>query len=159
MGKRENYLSWKQYFMTIATASAMRSKDPNTQVGAVIVNGLNQILSTGYNGFPRGIDDDIFPWANSDGEWAELKYPYVAHAELNAIVSAKTDLTNTSLYVTLFPCNECTKLAIQAGISKIYYMEDKYHNDKEFVTSRKMLDAAGIVYEALLDLEINIEVK
>ncbi|WP_026389535.1 deoxycytidylate deaminase [[Acholeplasma] multilocale] len=158
MGKRQDYLSWKPYFMTVATASAMRSKDPSTQVGAVVVNKLNQIISTGYNGFPRGVDDDSFPWDNAEGDWGDLKYPYVAHAELNAIVSARADLTDCDLYVTLFPCNECTKIVLQSGIKKIYFMEDKYHDSKECVASRKMLDAAGVVYEQLPNLEINIQV-
>nr|WP_036256263.1 dCMP deaminase family protein [Mesoplasma syrphidae] len=157
--KRTDYLSWKPYFMTVAKASAMRSKDPSTQVGAVIVNKLNQIISTGYNGFPRGINDDEFPWINSGEDWGNLKYPYVAHAELNAIVSARTDLTGCDVYVTLFPCNECTKIIIQAGINRIYFIDDKYHNEKEFIASRKMLDAAKISYDQLPNLEITIKVK
>ncbi|AVP49032.1 deoxycytidylate deaminase [Williamsoniiplasma luminosum] len=156
--KRKEYLDWKTYFMIVAKASAMRSKDPSTQVGAVVVNHLQQIVSTGYNGFPRGISDDEFPWAR-EGEFVDTKYPYVAHAELNAIVASRTDLTGCEIYVTLFPCNECTKILIQAGISKIYFMEDKYADQPNIIASKRMLDAAKITYELLPNLNIEISIK
>ncbi|KNG79084.1 deoxycytidylate deaminase [Mycoplasma sp. HU2014] len=159
MSKRQNYLTWKQYFMLIAKASAMRSKDPTTQVGAIVVNKLNQIMSTGYNGFPRGVSDDEFPWQRQGAEWIDLKYAYVAHAEVNAIVSARTNLTDCDLYVTLFPCNECTKIIIQAGIKKVYYSLDKYHDQKEYIASRRMLDAAKIEYEQLPDIELEVKIN
>ncbi|PPE05462.1 deoxycytidylate deaminase [Williamsoniiplasma lucivorax] len=153
--KRKEYLDWKTYFMTVAKASAMRSKDPSTQVGAVVVNRLQQIVSTGYNGFPRGISDDDFPWER-EGDFVNTKYPYVAHAELNAVVASRTDLTGCELYVTLFPCNECAKILIQAGISKIYFMDNKYDNEPNVIASKRMLDAAQISYELLPDLKIEI---
>ncbi|WP_051584606.1 deoxycytidylate deaminase [Mesoplasma melaleucae] len=143
--------------MTVAKVCAMRSKDPSTQVGAILVNNLKQIISTGYNGFPRGVDDDKFPWTR-DGEWIDTKYPYVAHAELNAIVSARTNLTNCDVYVTLFPCNECTKIIIQAGISKVYYLEDKYSDSKEVQASKRMLEAAKIEYKQINDFNVNITI-
>ncbi|ATZ18070.1 deoxycytidylate deaminase [Mesoplasma melaleucae] len=155
--KRTNFLSWDQFFMTVAKVCAMRSKDPSTQVGAILVNNLKQIISTGYNGFPRGVDDDKFPWTR-DGEWIDTKYPYVAHAELNAIVSARTNLTNCDVYVTLFPCNECTKIIIQAGISKVYYLEDKYSDSKEVQASKRMLEAAKIEYKQINDFNVNITI-
>lgn len=155
--KRSDFLSWDQFFMTVAKVCAMRSKDPSTQVGAILVNNLKQIISTGYNGFPRGVGDDKFPWTR-DGEWIDTKYPYVAHAELNAIVSARTNLTNCDVYVTLFPCNECTKIIIQAGISKVYYLEDKYSDSKEVQASKRMLDAAKIEYKQIHDFNVNITI-
>ncbi|MCK8461605.1 dCMP deaminase family protein [Mycoplasma capricolum subsp. capricolum] len=159
MSKRLDYLSWQHYFMLIAKASAMRSKDPNTQVGAIVVNELQQIVATGYNGFPRGVSDDDFPWSKTNEDWLENKYAYVAHAELNAIVSSRSDLSNCDLYVTLFPCNECAKIIIQAGIKRIYYANDPYYQKKEFIASKKMLDAVNIKYIKLPDIEISLKVK
>ncbi|AVN63768.1 cytidine deaminase [Mesoplasma florum] len=155
--KRENFLNWEQFFMTVAKVCAMRSKDPSTQVGAILVNNLNQIISTGYNGFPRGVNDDEFPWTR-EGEWIDTKYPYVAHAELNAIVSARTNLTDSDVYVTLFPCNECTKIIIQAGIKKVYYLEDKYKDSIEVKASKRMLDAAKIEYKQINDFNVKISI-
>jgi len=160
MKEKEKYLDWITYFMTVAKVSSLRSKDPNSKVGAVIVNNLNQIVATGYNGFPRGVNDDDFPW-NRDGDFLESKYAYVAHAELNAIVSARRDLTGFDLYVTLFPCNECAKIVIQAGIKKIYYLEDKYEKSESIQASKKMLTAAKIdfIQTPKYDFKINVEVK
>jgi len=160
MKQKDKYLDWITYFMTVAKVSSLRSKDPNSKVGAVIVNNLNQIVATGYNGFPRGVNDDDFPW-NRDGSFLESKYAYVAHAELNAIVSARRDLTNFDLYVTLFPCNECAKIVIQAGIKKIYYLEDKYENSETIQASKKMLTAAKIdfIQTPNYEFEINVSVK
>ena len=113
-GKRTDYISWDEYFMGIAQLSAMRSKDPNTQVGACIVSQENKILSMGYNGFPKGCDDDEYPW-NREGDLCDSKYAYVTHSELNAILNYRGgSLEGTKLYVTLFPCNECAKAIIQA---------------------------------------------
>ncbi|ATZ21635.1 deoxycytidylate deaminase [Mesoplasma tabanidae] len=155
--KRDDFLSWEQFFMTVAKVCAMRSKDPSTQVGAILVNNLNQIISTGYNGFPRGVDDDKFPWSR-EGEWIDTKYPYVAHAELNAIVSARTNLTDSDVYVTLFPCNECTKIIIQAGIKKVFYLEDKYKDSIEVKASKRMLDAAKVEYYQISDFNVKISI-
>lgn len=140
--KRTDYISWDEYFMGIALLAAMRSKDPNTQVGACIVDRNNIILSTGYNGFPMGCSDDVFPWDRS-GE--DTKYPYVVHAELNAILnSGGKDLRGATIYVALFPCNECAKAIIQCGIKEVVYLSDKYATEKSTLASKRMLNAAGV---------------
>lgn len=142
--KRNGYISWDQYFMGVALLAAMRSKDPNTQVGACIVDGANHILSTGYNGFPNGCSDDEFPWGR-EGAMLESKYPFVVHAELNAILNARgKDLTGSRIYVALFPCNECAKAIIQAGISEVIYLSDKYAATDATLASKRMLRSAGV---------------
>ena len=149
--KRENYLPWDEYFMAIAKLSAMRSKDPSTQVGACIVSNDNRILSIGYNGAPNGFDDDKFPWAR-EGENLETKYPYVCHAEMNAILNyrgSKKDLEDAKIYVDLFPCNECAKIIIQSGIKKIIYLSDKYANTDGTIASKKLFDECGVEYEKI----------
>lgn len=144
--KREDYISWDEYFMGIALLSAMRSKDPSTQVGACIVSRENKILSMGYNGFPIGCSDDEFPWTRGTG-YEDSKYFYVAHAELNAILNYRgPGLDGTKLYVTQFPCNECSKAIIQSGITEVIYYEDKYENTPEVIASKRMFDAAGVRY-------------
>ncbi len=149
MSKRIDYISWDEYFMGIAALSAKRSKDPNTQVGACIVNDLNRIMSVGYNGFPRGCDDDIFPWER-EGEELGTKYPYVCHAELNAILNNRgANLENCRIYVTLFPCNECAKAIIQSGIREVVYISDKYSMTKGTIASKKMFEAAGVTLRML----------
>ena len=146
MPKRENYISWDEYFMGIAILSSRRSKDPNTQVGACIVNRSNKIMSVGYNGLPRGCNDDEFPWERTGDEY-DTKYPYVCHAELNAILnSGAADLDDCKLYVALFPCNECAKAIIQSGIKQIIYADDKYANTPSVKASKRMLDASGVTY-------------
>lgn len=152
---RNNYINWDEYFMGVAILSAHRSKDPNTQVGACIVNPLKRIVGIGYNGLPTGLDDTEFPW-NSEGEWLETKYPYVVHAEPNAILNATTNVRDCTLYVTLFPCNECAKLIIQSGIKEIVYMSDKYEGTKVDIASKRMLDAANVTYRKLEEIGINI---
>lgn len=146
--KRKDYLPWEEYFMGVASLSALRSKDPNTQVGACIVNESKRIVSIGYNGFPKGASDDTFPWGN-EGDMLETKYAYVVHAEANAILNATTKLENSSIYVTLFPCNECAKLIIQSGIKEIVYADNKYSDTLGHQASIKMLDAAGVIYRKL----------
>ena len=142
--KRQNYISWDEYFMGVAQLAAERSKDPSTQVGACIVDGEKRILSTGYNGFPHGCSDDEFPW-NRDESKGDTKYQYVVHAELNAILNASgKSLAGSTLYVGLFPCNECAKAIIQAGVKEVIYLSDKYKTTPNTVASRKMLNAAGI---------------
>lgn len=144
MGKREGYLSWDDYFMSVALLSAKRSKDPNTQVGACIVNKNNVIESIGYNGLPKGCSDDEFPW-ESEGNALDTKYPFVVHAELNAILNAKgKDLSNCRIYVALFPCNECAKAIIQSGINEVVYLSDKYANTDSVKASKRMFRAAGV---------------
>ena len=145
-GKRDDYITWDEYFMGVAKLSALRSKDPNTQVGACIVNDENRIMTVGYNGLPRGCSDDDFPWER-EGNPYDTKYAYVCHAELNAILSCGTaDLRNNRLYVTLFPCEGCTKALIQKGIKEVIYDSDKYHDTEEAAAARRMMDAAGVKY-------------
>ena len=144
--KREGYISWDEYFMGIAILSGERSKDPNTQVGACIVGSDNRTLSVGYNGFPNGCSDELFPWAREGAE-LETKYPFVAHSELNAILNYRGgSLEGSKLYVSLFPCNECAKAIIQAGIRTVIYDSDKYDGTPGNVASKKMFDAAGVKY-------------
>ena len=142
--KRKDYISWDEYFMGVAQLSAMRSKDPNTQVGACIVSQDNKILSMGYNGFPTGCSDDEFPWAR-EGEELERKYVYTVHSELNAILNYRGgSLEGAKLYVTLFPCNECAKAIIQAGIRELIYDDNKYSDTVSVIASRRMLETAGV---------------
>lgn len=144
--KRMDYISWDEYFMGIAVLSAMRSKDPNTQVGACIVSDDHKILSMGYNGFPKGCSDDDFPWCR-DGDPFDNKYFYTTHSELNAILNYRGgSLEGSKLYVTLFPCNECAKAIIQSGIKTICYDSDKYGETAGVRASKRMLDAAGVTY-------------
>lgn len=145
--KRKNYISWDEYFMGIAKLSGMRSKDPNSQVGACIVSPENKILSVGYNGFPRGCSDDEYPWAR-EGEPLDTKYVYVVHSELNAILNYRGgSLEGAKLYVSLFPCNECAKAIIQSGIKKVIYDCDKYASTFGVMASKKMLESAGVICE------------
>ena len=142
--KRTDYISWDEYFMGIAHLSGLRSKDPHTQVGACIVSKDHKILSVGYNGFPTGCSDDLFPW-NREGEALDSKYVYVTHGELNAILNYRGgSLEGSSLYVTLFPCNECAKAIIQSGIKEVVYDSDKYNGTDSCIASRKMLGAANV---------------
>lgn len=144
--KREGYISWDEYFMGVSKLSGMRSKDPNTQVGACIVSNNNKILSMGYNGFPNGCSDDEFPW-DREGEMLDTKYPFVTHSELNAILNYRGgSLEGTKLYVTLFPCNECAKAIIQAGIRTVVYADDKYCGTPGNIAAKKLFDAAGVKY-------------
>jgi dCMP deaminase len=144
--KRTNYISWDEYFMGVALLSAKRSKDPSTQVGACIVNDKNKIVGAGYNGLPMGCDDDTFPW-DKQGDFLNTKYPYVCHAELNAILNnIGMDLRGCKIYTALFPCNECTKAIIQSGIAEVIYLSDKYAGNDMFIASKKMLDTSGVRY-------------
>ncbi len=146
MSKREDYISWDEYFMGLAVLSGMRSKDPNTQVGACIVNEDMKIVGIGYNGFPMGCSDDHLPW-DRQGDWLDTKYPYVCHAELNAILnSVSRNLNNCTIYVGLFPCNECAKAIIQSGIKNVVYLSDKYAKSDNTIASKKMFDASNVVY-------------
>ncbi|XP_040892184.1 deoxycytidylate deaminase-like [Toxotes jaculatrix] len=145
--KREDYLECPEYFMAAACLTAQRSKDPSTQVGACIVNQENKIVGIGHNGMPNGCDDDLLPWSRSAGDRFETKYPYVCHAELNAIMNKNSaDVKGCTMYVTLFPCNECTKLIIQAGLKEVVYLSDKYHDTPEMTASRKLLSMAGVPF-------------
>ena len=145
--KRTDYISWDEYFMGIAMLAAKRSKDPSTQVGACIVSKDNIIISTGYNGMPKGCSDDEVPWGR---EGADTKYPYVVHAELNAILNANgRDLRGSRVYVALFPCNECAKAIIQSGVKEVVYLSDKYKDSMENIASKRMLTAAGVKFTRL----------
>jgi len=142
--KRKDYIDWDTYFMEIALLSAKRSKDPNTQVGACIVDQNKKIIGIGYNGFPIGCDDDELPWARTAKNINDTKYPYVVHAEANAILNSTKILKNAKIYVALFPCNECAKLIIQSGIKEIIYLDDKYSETDSHKASKRMLDMAKI---------------
>ena len=134
--------------MGIAVLSSLRSKDPNTQVGACIVSPDKKIIGVGYNGFPTGCSDDELPWQR-EGEWLETKYPYVCHAELNAILNSPiSSLKGATLYVALFPCNECAKAIIQSGIKELIYLSDKYHDTHASIASRRMFNMTGVKYRA-----------
>ncbi len=150
MPKRQDYITWDEYFMGIALLSARRSKDPNTQVGACIVSNANKIMSVGYNGFPLGCSDEEFPWEREGNEY-DTKYPYVCHAELNAILNnAGGDLRGCKIYVALFPCNECAKAIIQSGITEVVYLSDKYADTPGTRASKRMFNAAGVKLRKLI---------
>ena len=144
--KRTDYISWDEFFMGVALLSAERSKDPSTQVGACIVNSDNKIVSTGYNGAPRGYDDDTCMTWEREGNFLDTKYAYVCHAELNAILNSPSPVKGARIYVGLFPCNECAKAIIQSGIKEIIYMSDKYKDTEGDIASKKMLDNCGVTY-------------
>ena len=156
--KRTDYISWDEYFMGVAKLSGMRSKDPNTQVGCCIVSQDNKILSMGYNGLPTGCSDDVFPWAREGEDPLETKYVYTVHSELNAILNYRGgSLEGAKLYVSLFPCNECAKAIIQAGIKELIYADDKYEHTMSVIASKRMLKSAGVKFERYKYTERRIE--
>lgn len=157
MGKRLDAISWDEYFMGLAHLSALRSKDPSTQVGAAIVNQDNKIVGIGYNGLPLGFDDNDFSWQR-EGDFKETKYAYVVHAELNAILNATQSLKGCSIYVSLFPCNECAKAIVQAGIEQVVYEDDKYSGTDGDVVSKRIFESAGIALKKL-DKPVKISLK
>ena len=157
--KKQDYLSWDQYFMGIAKLSALRSKDPNTSVGACIVGTDNKILSVGYNGMPQGCSDDEYPW-DREGDPLDTKYLFVCHAELNALLNyTGTNLQGARIYTTLFPCNECTKALIQSGISEVIYMEDKYRDTPSVMAAKRMMKSAGICWREYKSMEKTISLS
>ena len=157
--KRNNVLSWDEYFMSVAHLSAMRSKDPSTQVGAVIVDERKRVVSIGYNGMPYGCDDDEFAWER-EGQFLDTKYPYVVHAELNAILNAPRPVIGCTIYVSLFPCNECAKAIIQSGIKRIVYEDDKYADTDATKASKRMLLSAGVELIQLdHKIKLGLEIK
>ncbi len=160
--QRTNYLGWDEYFMGVAMLSAMRSKDPSTQVGACIVSNDNRILSIGYNGAPNGYEDELFPW-DREGDPKDTKYLYVVHAERNAILNyrgSRKDLEGSKIYVDLFPCNECAKEIIQSGIKEVIYLSDKYSHTDEVVVSKRLFDQCKVTYRQLeVEKEIKIMIK
>jgi dCMP deaminase len=139
-------LSWDECFMRIAEVIAQRSKDPQTQGGAVIVDSKNVVLGMGYNGFPRGIDSDKLPWKRSGDSpvLSETKHAYIVHAEENAVYNSSMKCEGAKMYCTLYPCNECAKTIIQAGIKEIIYLSDKYHERDAWLASRKLFELAGV---------------
>ena len=157
--KKQDYLSWDQYFMGIAKLSALRSKDPNTSVGACIVGTDNKILSVGYNGMPQGCSDDEYPW-DREGDPLDTKYLFVCHAELNALLNyTGTNLQGARIYTTLFPCNECTKALIQSGISEVIYMEDKYRDTPSVMAAKRMMKSAGICWREYKSMEKTVSLS
>lgn len=156
--EKKKILTWDEYFLSLAHLSGMRSKDPNTQVGAVIVDDKNRIVSIGYNGMPRGCYDDQFPWGR-EGGFLETKYAFVVHAELNAILNSSRPVEGCTIYVSLFPCNECAKAIIQSGIKAVYYESDKYADSDNVIASKKMLLNAGVTLKQLgfgVDVTVDI---
>lgn len=158
--KRENVLSWDNTFMGIAKVIAMRSKDPNTQVGAVIVGSDKRILSLGYNGLPTGMSDDEDVW-NRDGDVLKQKYTYVCHGEENAILNYRGNfgsLEGASIYVTLFPCNNCAKMIVQSGIKEVVYESDQYNNSPMNIASKRILKAGGVLVRKI-EKQVNVDVN
>ena len=157
--KRKDYITWDEYFMAVAKLAGMRSKDPNSQVGACIVSADNKILSLGYNGFPMGCSDDEFPWGRDDEDPLKTKYVYVTHSELNAILNYRGgSLEGAKLYVSLFPCNECAKAIIQAGIKTVIYDSDKYDKTPAVMASKMMFQAAGVQFKKYMPTNRKIEI-
>ena len=161
--QRKEYLSWDEYFMGVAKLSALRSKDPSTQVGACIVGDDNRILSIGYNGTPNGFPDSDFPW-DREGDALNTKYFYVCHAELNAILNFRgnrRDLEGARIYVALFPCNECAKAIIQCGIKEVVYLSDKYNGTEGNIASKRLFDKCGVTYRMVnvknKEITLNLE--
>lgn len=146
--KRKDYIGWDEYFMGVAMLSAQRSKDNNTQVGACIVNSEKKIVAVGYNGMPTGCNDDDMPWEREGETLLDTKYPFVCHAELNAILNRNSaNLSSCTLYVTLFPCNECAKAIIQSGIKKVIYKSNKYADTESAKASALLFRKCGIECE------------
>lgn len=150
-----SHINWNEYFMGVAALSAKRSKDPNTKVGSCVVNEDKRIIGIGYNGFPTGCSDEDFPWGKNEN-YLNTKYPYVVHAEANAILNCTANTKNSTLYVTLFPCNECAKLIIQSGIKEVIYSDDKYKDTESSVAARKMFDAAKVKYTKMNKITIEL---
>ena len=159
MNERKDYLKWDEYFIGLAILCALRSKDPNTRVGACIVNDENKVISLGYNGMPIGCADSDMPWGKDKDEYLDNKYPFVCHAELNAVVNCYgKNIKNSTLYTTLFPCNECAKVIIQSGIKKVIYMDDKYKGTKSNIAAKHMFDLASVEYIKYNKKEKKIEI-
>lgn len=147
-------ISWDEYFCGLVSLTAMRSKDPNTQVGAAIVNADKRVIGMGYNGMPNG--DDTFPWAR-EGQREETKYPYVIHAEMNAILNTTSSTKGATLYVSLFPCSECAKFVSQAGIKEVCFIDDKYHDTEDAKIARFIFEKAGVATRKVAPVEIELK--
>lgn len=163
MNKRKEYISWDEFFMGIASLASKRSKDPNTQVGACIVDKNNRILSIGYNGTPNGFSDEDFPWFREGKTSLDTKYPFVCHSEMNAIINyrgSRKDIEGATIYVTLFPCNECSKIIVQSGIKNIVYLSDNFRHKESLEASKLILDKCGVKYRKLnSNTNINIDLE
>ncbi|XP_041937880.1 deoxycytidylate deaminase-like isoform X1 [Alosa sapidissima] len=147
----ENKMDNDTYFMAVAVHAAKWSPDPNTKVGACIVNPDKKIVGIGYNRMPNGCPNESLPWARESEDPLGNKYLYVCHAELNAIMNkTSADVKGCTIYVSLFPCNECTKIIIQSGIKDMIYLSDKYKGENTTKASKRMLDLAGIPYRVVL---------
>ena len=157
--KRLDYIKWDEYFMGVALLSAKRSKDPSTQVGACIASMDNKVVTMGYNGMPIGISDDELPWKRNGNDDLDNKYLYVCHAEFNAILNSYAPVKGCKIYVTLFPCNECAKALIQAGIKEVIYLEEKYPDSIQDRASKRLLMMAGIPFRQYEGRKLNIEVS
>lgn len=141
-------IDWDTYFMSVAILTSKRSKDNNTQVGAVIVDKYRRIIGCGYNGFISGLDESLFPTSRDiDLPYNLTKYPYTIHAEQNAILNTVVfDVSGSTMYCTLFPCDNCAKIIAQKRIAEIVYLSDKYHDEPSYIASRLLFDAASIKY-------------
>lgn len=161
--KRTDYIHWDEYFMGVALLSAQRSKDPNTQVGACIVDQNKKIVGIGYNGFPLGCSDEELPWAREAKNVNDTKYPYVVHAEVNAILNSTKKLDGATMYIALFPCNECAKIIIQSGIKEIVFLEDKYAETDSVKAAKRMFAMSGVKHRKLIVdrklITLNFDVK
>lgn len=153
---KNKILSWDEYFMSLSHLSSMRSKDPNTQVGACIVNQAKRVVGIGYNGMPYGCNDDEYPWER-EGNWLDTKQPYVVHAELNAILNSTSSLVGCSIYTSLFPCNECAKAIIQSGITEVVYESDKYAYSDSVKASKRMFKSAGVNLRQIEPVKVLIQ--
>lgn len=151
-----SHLTWDQYFMGVAVLSGMRSKDENTKVGACIVNQDKKIVGIGYNGMPKGLDE-YFPWTRNGENKNETKYPYVVHAEQNAILNSTRELKGCSIYVTLFPCSNCSKAIVQAGIGEVVYSLDKYDGSDDNLASKYILDQCGIKVRKIKEMVVSVD--
>jgi len=137
-----NYIDWDSYFMNIAILASLRSKD-TTKVGSVLV--LNKkVIGMGYNGFPSGIDEKQLP-TSREGDFLDVKYTYTIHSEQNCILNSSVyDISGSTLYVTLFPCNECAKIIVQKQIKEVVFLSDIHHNDPPYIASRKIFELSNI---------------
>jgi len=157
--KRDDYIDWNEYFMAVSFLSAMRSKDPATQVGACIVNPEKRIVGIGYNGMPRGCSDDLLPWGKTNKDELDNKYMYVCHAEMNAILNKNSEnVSGCTIYVALFPCNECAKMIIQSGIKSVIYFSDKHSGKSSTIASKRMFDMTGVKYNQFIPRMKKIEI-
>lgn len=157
--KRKDYINWDEYFMGVALLSSKRSKDPSTQVGACVASKENKVITMGYNGMPNGLSDDEMPWGRTGIDELDNKYLYVCHAEFNAILNSNAPVKECRIYVTLFPCNECSKAIIQSGIKEVIYLEDKYPDSISTRASKRLLMMAGVIVRPYEGRKLDILVK